>query len=126
MIDINKDEIRKAIDRLQDEHPCHFAYNPTTFESMENVNSLSHAIDMVAKRMGEDSEINIICEFAKLYLDGVKPTVYRPHGEWIVQRNKQGLHIYSVCSNCNVPYLDTDFPNFCPNCGARMKEGDEK
>ena len=47
-------------------------------------------------------------------------------GKWIVQRNKQGVHIYSVCSNCNVPYLDTDFPNFCPNCGARMKGGDEK
>lgn len=51
----------------------------------------------------------------------------RPHGEWIVRRNKQRAHIYSVCSKCNVPYLDTDFPNFCPNCGTDMrKEGDEK
>ena len=72
------------------------------------------------------------------------PTVERPHGEWIIQRNKQGAHIYSVCSKCNVPYLDTDFPNFCPNCGSdnrprildasvdgagkdgNVKEGDEK
>lgn len=51
----------------------------------------------------------------------------RPHGEWIIRRDIRGAHIYSVCSNCNVPYLDTDFPNFCPNCGADMrKEGDEK
>ena len=55
------------------------------------------------------------CNIAKAYCyEG------RPHGEWIIQRNKQRAHIYSVCSKCNVPYLDTDFPNFCPNCGASM------
>lgn len=56
------------------------------------------------------------------------PTIEeRPHGEWIIRRDKRGAHIYSVCSKCNVPYLDNDFPNFCPNCGADMrKEGDEK
>ena len=32
--------------------------------------------------MVEDTEINIICEFAKLYLDGVRPTIERPHGEY--------------------------------------------
>ena len=42
----------------------------------------------------------------------------RPHGEWIIRRDKQGAHIYSVCSKCNVPHLDTDFPNFCENCGS--------
>ena len=53
------------------------------------------------------------------------PYEERPHAEWIIRRDKQGAHIYSVCSKCNVPYLDTDFPNFCPNCGADMrKEGD--
>lgn len=46
----------------------------------------------------------------------------KPHGEWIVRRNKQRAHIYSVCSKCNLPYLDTDFPNFCPNCGADMRK----
>lgn len=52
----------------------------------------------------------------------------RPHGEWIIRRNRQGKHIYSVCSRCNVAHLDTDFPNFCENCGAdmRKKEGDQK
>lgn len=50
----------------------------------------------------------------------------RPQGEWIIRRNKQGAHIYSVCSKCNMAYLETDFPNFCPNCGADMREGDQK
>jgi len=50
----------------------------------------------------------------------------RPHGEWIIRRNKQGAHIYSVCSKCNVPYLDTDFPNFCPNCGSDNRKKRKK
>ena len=132
MTEINKDEIRKAIDKLQAEHPCHLDYYPTTFESMENVNSLSHAIDMVAKRMDEDSEINIICELAKLYLEGVRPTVEPKQGEWIQQyKDDGGWHdmgyFYNMykCSNCGSN--GTNRFNFCPNCGADMrKEGDEK
>ena len=133
MTEINKDEIRKAIDKLQAEHPCHLDYYPTTFESMENVNSLSHAIDMVAKRMDEDSEINIICELAKLYLEGVRPTVEPKQGEWI-------RHILSIeCSVCKEKFFCSDKEencqdyepcndfnfNFCPNCGADMRVKDE-
>lgn len=49
----------------------------------------------------------------------------RPHGEWIIRKNRQGKHIYSVCSRCNVAHLDTDFPNFCENCGADMRKEEE-
>ena len=79
---IDKDEIRKAIDRLQIEHPCNIAYDPIAFVNMEAVNTIKGCIDQLAKRMVEDTEINIICEFAKLYLEGAKPTVDRPRGEW--------------------------------------------
>lgn len=72
-----------------------------------------------------------VCEQKKYDFANIDECQYyeeeRPHGEWIVRRNKQRAHIYSVCSKCNVPYLDTDFPNYCPNCGADMrKEGGEK
>lgn len=50
----------------------------------------------------------------------------RPHGEWIIRRDKQGTHIYSVCSRCNVAHLDTGFPNFCPNCGSDNRQRGEK
>lgn len=50
----------------------------------------------------------------------------RLHGEWIIHRNKQGAHIYSVCSICNVPHLDTDFPNFCENCGSDNRKKEDK
>lgn len=54
------------------------------------------------------------------------PTVEeRPHGEWIIRRDKRGKHIYSVCSRCNVAHLDTDFPNFCPNCGSDNRKRGE-
>lgn len=79
---IDKNEIRKAIDRLQAEHPCGIAYDPTAFVSMEAVNTIKECVDKIARRMMEDTEINIICEFAKLYLEGVRPTII-PKQEWI-------------------------------------------
>lgn len=79
---IDKNEIRKAIDRLQAEHPCGFAYDPIAFVNMEAVNTIKECVDKIAKRMAEDTEINIICEFAKLYLEGVRPMVM-PKQEWI-------------------------------------------
>lgn len=79
---IDKNEIRRAIDRLQIEHPCDIAYDPTAFVNMEAVNTIKECVDKIARRMMEDTEINIICEFAKLYLEGVRPTVM-PKQEWI-------------------------------------------
>lgn len=79
---IDKNEIRRAIDRLQTEHPCGIAYDPTAFVNMEAVNTIKECVDKIARRMMEDTEINIICEFAKLYLEGVRPMVM-PKQEWI-------------------------------------------
>ena len=85
--------------------------------------------------MTREEAINAITQFIENYaygndLIGLNMAIEtlkkeRPHGEWIIRRDKRGTHIYSVCSKCNVPYLDNDFPNFCPNCGADMrKEGE--
>ena len=127
---IDKDEIRRAIDRLQIEHPCNIAYDPIAFANMEAVNTIQRCIDQIAKRMAEDTEINIICEMAKLYLEGVKPTTERPHGEWIESKERTE-HFY--CSECvqqgkygNWRELFDFKYNFCPNCGSRMNGGDEE
>lgn len=40
----------------------------------------------------------------------------RKHGEWIIQDGKV------VCSECFEPNLET---NYCPNCGARMCDGND-
>ena len=43
-------------------------------------------------------------------------------GEWIKNQNT-----FWTCTNCEwVNKHNRDLYNFCPNCGARMKEGDEK
>ena len=45
-------------------------------------------------------------------------------GEWI-EVTHSGKDIY-LCSECAEAYKMYIPYNFCPNCGARMKEGDEK
>ena len=137
MIDnIDKDEIRKAIDRLQVEHPCHFAFDATKFDSTDTIDVITKVIDNVMESIRDDADIHIICEMAKLYLDGVKPTIEdRPHGEWIEnpKYNRRGKRFFN-CSVCHYgekgeiicEISDSKIPNFCPNCGAKMKGGDEK
>ena len=65
------------------------------------------------------------------------PSADRPKGEWIDEANEYdasfGIHDY-ICSNCN-HYADDHIgghmwytmykPNYCPNCGARMKGADD-
>lgn len=42
----------------------------------------------------------------------------RPHGEW---KQKSGLYFgYPYCSKCGYAYKHAF--NFCPNCGADMRE----
>lgn len=77
------------------------------------------AVDMAIEALKTDIDLDDAYEQG--YACGWKERFGEPkglHGEWIIHRNKQGAHIYSVCSKCNVPHLDTDFPNFCENCGS--------
>lgn len=121
---IDKNEIRKAIDRLQAEHPCGIAYDPTAFVNMEAVNTIKEFVDKIARRMMEDTEINIICEFAKLYLEGVRPMVMRKQ-EWIPcserSPEKSGEYYVSggdkvwVCSFLIIPPYNSGWCNNASN-----------
>lgn len=46
----------------------------------------------------------------------------RPQGEWL---HPYITNIACECSNCHIQMPITDYFNFCPNCGARMKGGAE-
>ena len=43
----------------------------------------------------------------------------RPHGKWVVHDRPSLQYGCNICGN-----LTNINSNFCPNCGARMKEGD--
>lgn len=79
---VDKDEIRRAIDRLQTEHPCHFAFDAIKFDSTDSIDVVKRVIDNVMESIRDDADIHIICEFAKLYLEGVKPMI-KPKQMWI-------------------------------------------
>lgn len=49
------------------------------------------------------------------------PTVEQPTGEWGEVFHHQGYN-YHKCSNCCFSIKLADYDNYCPNCGAKMKE----
>lgn len=64
------------------------------------------------------------------YCDVIKQTLEEAKqertGRWV--RNFDGNEWYWFCSNCKEEWYEedllmggNDFPNFCPNCGARME-----
>ena len=58
--------------------------------------------------------------------------VGRPKGEWIEEYHGNGWNDYwdYICSNCGKKYERADAilykANFCPNCGANMREKEDK
>ncbi len=67
-------------------------------------------------------------------LDGMPPADVRPvvRGRWIVNQTAMGTN-YSVCSECEKEFcfrpdygtlikIDLSGTNYCPNCGADMRE----
>ena len=78
--------------------------------------TISNAIDTIARRATEEQELFIICELAKQYVESQRPA------EWIAQDEFGACF---KCSNCGIG-IDNDFPvyrSYCPNCGRRMKNG---
>ena len=59
----------------------------------------------------------------------IREYVDRPKGEWILECDAEGeddnLYRCSECG-CNYGCQEYDIPNFCPNCGARMKGADDE
>ena len=48
----------------------------------------------------------------------IKALEIRPQGEWL---HPYTTNIACECSNCHMQMPITDYYNFCPNCGAKMK-----
>ena len=61
------------------------------------------------------------------------PVVKTPHGEWIGESDgyADGYPVYDIwsCSECGEYFDEWDEEpiwNFCPNCGAKMKGGQDE
>ena len=75
---------------------------------------------------------NVLLEVNKAICNKIREMpVDRPHGEWkdLSDGWQEGTY---ECSNCKAEFVliegtpeDNEY-NFCPNCGADMREGDEK
>lgn len=70
-----------------------------------------------------------IKEYVKKQIDGQPPADVREnlYGKW--RRDFDGNEFYWYCTNCKEEYFEDDlymggneFPNFCPHCGADVRE----
>ena len=126
---ITNEEVRKAIEKYQKEHPLvqSTMLDVTSISSKEGVDVLNNVIEQVSKKVEEDTELWCICEMAKMYMRGVRP-VYprRQKGKWELH----GKRYY--CSECGEEAINLEsepdvysssycLTNYCPNCGADMR-----
>lgn len=73
------------------------------------------AVDEEIERQREE----MYQESKRLYYTARMLGVERPQGEW-----KENVFVGGfICSNCNGGYNTLPKTNFCPLCGARMKNG---
>lgn len=52
----------------------------------------------------------------------------RPHGEWLVVKSPLSSETIVKCNKCGDEFIGNDVEdyNFCPNCGADMRKGEEE
>ncbi len=114
-----------TLDRIQTEQDKHMSFKVTgvipTVDPKQvenNLDALDSALDAYIRKVTEDTDIYIICEIAKLYIESQRPA------EWERVNGCGGLY---VCTNCGENTTETVMGkprfNFCPNCGRRMKNG---
>ena len=127
MTNFTREQIAKAIDKYQTEHPL-FApmmYDVTSLPDIESADCITNEIRKYQDKIAEDTEMWLICEMAKMYMQGVVPHyAVERKGHWIEDTDEHDRYRYFKCDVCNglTKYHTT---NFCPNCGADMRGNDE-
>lgn len=56
------------------------------------------------------------------------PYEERPQGEWIIVKSPLSNETIVKCDKCGDEFIGNDVEdyNFCPNCGADMRKGEEE
>ena len=94
----------------------------------EAIDLLDNLVGMVDDNHGSDYD-----EALKMGKEALKQESSRSHGEWIKQPDHKikKERVYWQCSRCQEyicakDYFDQyTYCSFCPNCGAKMKSGEE-
>lgn len=128
MDNFDKDQINKAINKFQEEHPQMVWHDVTRIKDVEYIDTISSQIEIIARKLQEDTDMYIVCEMAKKYLEGARP-VYpvKQEGEWIFDSeytefgNPYGIYRCNKCGG----HSSNKYP-FCFWCGAEMKRSEEE
>ena len=84
-----------------------------------------YAVDAVADVYYNTPDINLSCEKFEEAILKIQPADVAPvrHGRWEEASDGDGI----VCPFCRTDFCtiiyDTEYFNYCPNCGAKMDEG---
>ena len=113
--------INKAIEALKQE--------PNT-DAVSRQDSLNMAYKLVEELASSSVYWDELKLFAKEQVQSLPPvTPTRPKGQWLEYNYPSNEYVY--CSNCkekfDTEYLylgESEYPNYCPHCGADMREGE--
>lgn len=112
-----------TVDRIQAEQDKHMSFavsgiiptvNPKQIEY--NLDAIDSALDVFIRKVTEDTDMYIICEIAKMYVESQRPA------EWIMNKTSARGRNYT-CTACEK--VSRNKFHYCPNCGRRMKYGQD-
>jgi len=70
---------------------------------------------------------NALEDFAEMVRDELAVDVEPVrHGRWIMKSDPYGFFEIPVCSECGRTTKTRNKTKFCPNCGAKMENGERK
>lgn len=77
-LQIDKNQIREQIDKFQKSHPQKAIFDVTHLTD-SFPSEMDLLIQKIIKHEMDNTEMYIICELAKAYLEGARPTYPKPH-----------------------------------------------
>ena len=121
---MNNDLIsRSYLKNLPFERMIHTDFGETAIpiEEIDNAPSVEPTFKPIATVNFDKEQLQEIVDKAKAE---VLASIERPHGEWVDPQNVGANNWCSVCGEFILHY--DGICNYCPNCGADMRKGEEE
>ncbi len=68
------EKMREKIEKYQSKHPICYDVDITHIKGPESLGIITNEIERLQERLKEDADFYIICEMAKAYMEGLRPT----------------------------------------------------